>query len=77
MGTTKREWKGCVAADRKGRLFIKIKIEGKWRYRAVHLDDTPENRVKAEGILAEVRNGLICPCGATGTRARAGRQSRR
>jgi len=69
MGTTKREWKGCVAADRKGRLFIKIKVEGKWRYKSVRLDDTPENRQKAEAILAEVRNGLQAQAAVAGEAA--------
>lgn len=51
-------WKGCVSADRNGWLAIKIKVDGKWRYKSTGLKDSPVNRGKAERILAEVRDGL-------------------
>jgi integrase len=51
-------WKGCVSADRNGWLAIKIKVDGKWRYKSTGLKDSPENRAKAERILAEVRDGM-------------------
>jgi hypothetical protein len=50
-------WKGCVA-ENKGRLYIKLKVDGRWCYRSAKLTDTPENRERAERILAEVRDGL-------------------
>ena len=56
MATT--PWRGCVAADRNGFLNIKIKVEGRWRYKSTGLKDSPENRVQAERALADVRDGL-------------------
>lgn len=51
-------WRGCVAADRNGYLNIKVKTEGRWRYRSTGLKDSPENRREAERILASVREDL-------------------
>jgi len=59
MATTNRDWRGSIAADRNGRLNIKFKgADGRWCYRSTRLDDTPENRIVAQGILADVRTRL-------------------
>ena len=56
-GMRANEWKGCVAADRNGWLCIKIKVDGKWRYRSTRLKDSPENRGKADASSARCGRG--------------------
>ncbi len=47
-------WRGCVQSIR-GRLYVAVPVGGKWKQRALKLDDTPANRVVAEKRLAEIR----------------------
>ena len=48
-------WRGSVLGIR-GRLYLQIKDgSGRWRQRALKLDDTPANRALAETRLTEVR----------------------
>lgn len=51
-------WRGSVLSIR-GRLYLQVKDgAGRWRQRALKLDDTPANREKAEQSLAELRTLL-------------------
>ena len=53
-----RPWRGSVLSIR-GRLYLQVRAEnGQWRQRATGLEDTPENRVKADDLLRDVRVGL-------------------
>lgn len=52
-----RPWRGSVISVR-GWLRLQVRVDGRWRQKAVNLPDTPENRAKAEELLAELRVGL-------------------
>jgi integrase len=52
-----RPWRGSILSIR-GRLYLQVRADGRWRQRATGLLDTQENRAAAERLLGEVRAGL-------------------
>lgn len=53
-----RPWRGSVLSKR-GKLVLQVRdAAGRWRQRATGILDTPEGRVQAERLLAELRTGL-------------------
>lgn len=64
---TLRPWRGSVISHH-GRLLLYVRgPTGIWQQRATGLDDTPENRERAEQLLAEVRVQLQAQADAGGT----------